>query len=89
MICIKHCLGGQIEKNEMGDVLVSMGERKGAYRVLGGGNLRERDHLENLIVGWRTILKQIFKKCDGALPVLLWFKIGDAGANAVMNQKVP
>ena len=88
MISIKHCLGGQIEKNEMGGVLVRMGGGK-VHTGFWGGNLRERDHLENLIVGWRTILKQIFKKCDGALPVLLWFKIGDAGANAVMNQKVP
>jgi len=30
----------------------------------GGGHLRERDHLENLGVGGRMLLKLIFKKCD-------------------------
>jgi hypothetical protein len=29
------------------------------------GKLRERDHLENLGVSWRIILKCIFKKWDG------------------------
>ena len=89
MIRTKHCLGDQIEKNEMGGLFITYGGEERCIQGFGGGNLRERDHLENLIVGWRTILKQIFKKCDGALPVLLWFKIGDAGANAVMNQRVP
>ena len=50
-------LGDQIEKNEMGGVFSTCGEREGAYRVLGGGNLRERDHLEDLSVSWRIILK--------------------------------
>jgi hypothetical protein len=39
-----------------------MGDRKGAYRVL--GDLRERDHLENLDIDGRIILKWIFKKWD-------------------------
>jgi hypothetical protein len=29
------------------------------------GNLRERDHFEDLGIGWRIILKWIFKKWDG------------------------
>jgi hypothetical protein len=33
-----------------------MGERRGAYRVL-WGSLRERDHLQELGVGERIILK--------------------------------
>jgi hypothetical protein len=54
------------------------------------GNLRERYNLEGLSVGWSIILKLIFKKCDGAtLPGLLWFRIGKAGVNEVMNIRVP
>jgi len=30
-----------------------------------GGNLRERDHLEDLGIDGRIILKRIFKKWDG------------------------
>jgi hypothetical protein len=38
-----------------------MGERKVAYRVW-WGDLRERDHLKDLDVDGRIILKLIFKK---------------------------
>jgi len=37
-----------------------MGERRGVYRVL-VGNLRERDHLGDQVVGGRIILRWIFK----------------------------
>jgi hypothetical protein len=33
----------------------------------GGGKLNERDHLEDLSVGWRIILKWILKKCHGGV----------------------
>ena len=39
-------------------------ERIGACRVW-WGNLGERDHLENLGVDGRIILRWILKKCDG------------------------
>ena len=44
---------------------VYIGNTRDAYRVVGGGDLRERDHLENAEVDGRTIIKWIFKKWDG------------------------
>jgi hypothetical protein len=41
-----------------------VGERRGAYRVL-VGKLRERDHLEDLGVDGRIILRWMFRKWDG------------------------
>ena len=35
----------KIKNGGMGGACGMHGERRGAYRVLGGGNLRERDHL--------------------------------------------
>jgi hypothetical protein len=40
------------------------GEKRGAYRVV-GGDLRERDHLESLNVDGKIILKCIFRKWEG------------------------
>ena len=57
MICTKHCLGDQIEKNEMGGVFRTYGVEGRCIQGFGGGNLRERNHLEDLSVGWRIILK--------------------------------
>jgi len=38
-----------------------MGEGRGVYRVW-WGNLRERDHLENPVVGGAIILRRTFRK---------------------------
>lgn len=35
----------KIKKNEMGNACGMHGERRRSYRIWGGGNLRERDHL--------------------------------------------
>ena len=43
--------------------VASVGDRRAAYRVL-VGNLRKRDHLEDLGLHGRIILKWIFKKWD-------------------------
>jgi len=40
------------------------GEWRGVQRVWGGGNLKERDHLEDADLGKRIILRWIFRKWD-------------------------
>jgi hypothetical protein len=46
------------------------------YRVLVGKNLRTKDHLRNLGVDWRIILKFVFKKWDR---VMDWIDLGQDG----------
>jgi hypothetical protein len=53
-----------------------MGESRDAYRA-GGGNLKERDHLENPGVDRWIILRWIFRKWYvGAWTGLIWLRIG-------------
>jgi len=41
------------------------------------GDLIERDHLENLVIDGRIIIKFIFKKWDGEVWTgLIWLRIG-------------
>jgi hypothetical protein len=59
--------------------VVRMRDMRGAYRVW-WGNIRERDHLEDLRVDGRLILKWIFKKWDGeARTGFMWLRIGTVG----------
>ena len=56
-----------------------MGDRRGSYRVL-MGYLKERGHLEDLVVDGRILLKCIFKKRDGkAWTGLIWRRISTGG----------
>ena len=66
-----------------------LGERRSVYRVLVGGNLRERDHLGDPDVDGRIILRRIFKKRDvGGVD---WIDVAQDGelVNAVMNIRFP
>jgi hypothetical protein len=45
-----------------------------------GGNLRDKDHLEDLDIDGRIILKYIFHKYDWrAWTGLIWIRIGTGG----------
>ena len=49
------------------------------------GDLMERDHLEDLGVDWRIILKWVFKKWDGSWAGLIWLVIGTGGGRFRMR----
>jgi hypothetical protein len=51
-------------------------------------DLREREHLEDLDIGGRIILKGTLNKWDGALTGLVWLRVG-AVVNVVMKLQVP
>jgi hypothetical protein len=58
-----------------------MGEMRGVYRVLVGKS-DGRDHLEDLGVDGRIILRWIFRKWDvGAWTGSSWLRIGIGGGN--------
>ena len=57
-----------------------MFERRGAYRVLGGGNLGEGDHFEDPGVDGRIIFRWNFRKWDvGEWTGLIWLRMGTGG----------
>jgi hypothetical protein len=49
----------------MGGACSKYGERRGAYRVLVGVNLRERGNLEDLGIDGKIILSWIFREWEG------------------------
>ena len=56
------------------------------------GNLREGDHLEDLVIGGRIILKWVFRKLDDGMDWIDMAQDRDrwqALVNAVMNFRVP
>jgi hypothetical protein len=51
----------QIKKNEMGGLCGTYGRQETCMQGFGGGDLMERDHLEDVGIDWKIILKWIFK----------------------------
>jgi hypothetical protein len=74
----KYYSGDQIKKNEMGGACSTCGERRGAYRVL-VGRPEGRDHVEDLGVNGRIILKWALKKDEEALTGLSCLRIETGG----------
>jgi hypothetical protein len=75
----------------MGGASSTYEERRDAYRVL-VGDLRERDHLEDVGMDRTIILKWIFKQWDGGMH---WIDLAQdrdrwrALLNSIMNLQVP
>jgi len=55
------------------------GKRRGACGVSGWGNKRERDHLADLVVDGRIILKWILRIVVGAWTELIGLGLGTVG----------
>jgi hypothetical protein len=67
------------------------GGERGAYRVL-LGNVRERDHFEDLGINGRIILKWIFKTWNGGMDQIDLVQDRErwrAFVNVIMNFHVP
>jgi hypothetical protein len=58
-----------------------IGDTAGVYKVLVGGNLTERGHLEDPVVDRRIILRWIFGKWDRVWTGSSWLRIGTGGGH--------
>jgi hypothetical protein len=57
----KYYSGDQIRKDEKGGACSTYGRQERCIQGFGGGNLRERENLEDLGVGGRIIIKDLKK----------------------------
>ena len=79
-ICTHHQIlsGDQLENNEMGGACSTCGEEERYVQGFGG----KQDHLEDLGVDGKIILRWIFRKWDAkAWPGLTWLRIGTRGGH--------
>jgi hypothetical protein len=84
-------LGYNIEKNEMGWTFGTYGNQENCIIVFWWGDLTQGDHLEDLDVNGRIILKWILKRWAGVMDWICLARNSDwwrAFVNAVMNIRV-
>jgi hypothetical protein len=78
VLLTKYYAGDQVKKNWMGRVCGTYGRE--VYAEFWWVDLRERNHLEDLGIDERIILKLIFNKGDGKpLSGLTWLRTGGGG----------
>jgi hypothetical protein len=85
-------LGNPIKKNEMGGACGTYGRQERYINRVFVVDRRERDHLKDLGVDGRMILKWIFRKLDGAWTGIHLAEDRDRWqvlVNVVMNLRVP
>jgi len=68
-----------MKKNGMGGACGTDGGEESCVRGFGWGNLREGNHLGNLDVDGRMVLKLILKEMGWMWTELIWLKIGTCG----------